>query len=377
MNGTRFLVWIGFFGLTLFRGLALAYECTDINLTLPGPWGMPGSGPSPKEWRGSMQYVAATGPANLRDCHAHAAAGLLDAWRFSHSPPLGDENFKHKTSPLEAALISRVKDSELDRMISHLINEDDTSGGRVCPVVEALQLYGTCDIKKTLDSDRRSLQAQEFYVRNLRLTYDVYHDRLSFLTPEIGQWNARAGATYACGVLDGVGIPRDLLPSVPEIQKYILESDHARDFMAKMAAAQCGQRQPISDQMKCQMKVEVISHAGKYRNFLHHQLENAAPVQPIAIAFCAQVLHSGPGHGEVEWNKAWKVFSNGKCGAHNALVVGRRWNRVKNRCEFLVRDSGGTNCGSHHKEWECDAKGSLWVDDEALSKSIMSTEFLK
>lgn len=52
-------------------------------------------------------------------------------------------------------------------------------------------------------------------------------------------------------------------------------------------------------------------------------------------------------------------------GLHASVVTARRWNPTHGRCEYKIRNSWGTGCGSYKSEIECDYhEGSFWVSDE-------------
>lgn len=61
-------------------------------------------------------------------------------------------------------------------------------------------------------------------------------------------------------------------------------------------------------------------------------------------------------------------------GGHVSLIVGQRWNDELNQCEFLLRNSWGTNCYSYQNpelKGKCDPKtGYLWLPSEILKRSI-------
>jgi hypothetical protein len=51
---------------------------------------------------------------------------------------------------------------------------------------------------------------------------------------------------------------------------------------------------------------------------------------------------------------------------HISLLVGRRWNIQRNRCEILLRNSHGPGC-AYAKQFECE-DGSLWIPEEAFAQ---------
>jgi hypothetical protein len=56
-------------------------------------------------------------------------------------------------------------------------------------------------------------------------------------------------------------------------------------------------------------------------------------------------------------------------GLHASVVTARRWNPSLGRCEYKIRNSWGTGCGSYKSDIECDYdEGSFWVSDEKFYK---------
>ena len=89
---------------------------------------------------GSMEHVPVTDQGDLGICYAHAASELVDAYRFSHEPPKGDQEHDFLTNPLAAALLY----AELEKSAS-------IEGGNACDTVDALKKYGLC--RRTPEAD--------------------------------------------------------------------------------------------------------------------------------------------------------------------------------------------------------------------------------
>jgi hypothetical protein len=50
---------------------------------------------------------------------------------------------------------------------------------------------------------------------------------------------------------------------------------------------------------------------------------------------------------------------------HASTIVGRRWNKDSNSCEYLIRNSWGTDCGRYNPKLDCEG-GNLWVPKQTL-----------
>jgi hypothetical protein len=93
---------------------------------------------------------------------------------------------------------------------------------------------------------------------------------------------------------------------------------------------------------------------------------------PVAISFCGIVL-SNPQGGAVQ-DYPYKLPS--VCGNHASVVVGQRYDVGRKKCQFLVRDGYGKDCGREKvnisAQWKCE-NGGLWIDQAPLSDSIFNT----
>jgi hypothetical protein len=61
---------------------------------------------------------------------------------------------------------------------------------------------------------------------------------------------------------------------------------------------------------------------------------------------------------------------------HADLIVGRRWNQAKDRCEYMIRNSWGQNCaGGMPGIVECD-RGNFWIPDTAVEAAVSNVHYL-
>lgn len=61
---------------------------------------------------------------------------------------------------------------------------------------------------------------------------------------------------------------------------------------------------------------------------------------------------------------------------HVTLIVGRRWNEKKDRCEYLIRNAYGEDCNAYRrKDLDCD-KGYIWLSDNDLASSVNRITYL-
>jgi hypothetical protein len=66
-------------------------------------------------------------------------------------------------------------------------------------------------------------------------------------------------------------------------------------------------------------------------------------------------------------------------GQHAVTIVGRRFNKEKNTCEYLLRNSWGIGCSESIKPELCakDHEGHLWVSRDSLESNITNVTYIK
>jgi hypothetical protein len=73
--------------------------------------------------------------------------------------------------------------------------------------------------------------------------------------------------------------------------------------------------------------------------------------------------------------------SQAKKGQHAVTLIGRRYNKTTNECEYLIRNSWGTSCG--YREFYCHPKnnrfdaGNIWVPKEKLMRFIYAMTYIE
>lgn len=61
---------------------------------------------------------------------------------------------------------------------------------------------------------------------------------------------------------------------------------------------------------------------------------------------------------------------------HTSGLVGRRWNQIKNTCEFLIRNSHGKECGVRYDpSYECES-GNVWLNESQIYGSMTSIVYM-
>lgn len=71
---------------------------------------------------------------------------------------------------------------------------------------------------------------------------------------------------------------------------------------------------------------------------------------------------------------------NTEASRHVTPIVARQWNKAKNRCELLIRNSYGERCTGYRaaslQEPGVCVKGNIWVSEKVLLKSIFGVTYL-
>jgi len=124
--------------------------------------------------------------------------------------------------------------------------------------------------------------------------------------------------------------------------------------------------------------------------------------QPVQIAYCSVILASSLEMDAIRLEARMKQIEiprpdqswvnpgmdspSGKpyCRGHSSLVIGRRTNRQTGRCEFLLRNSWGTEClpdqyCNDPAKCYCDSArpGNFWIDADYLTRNAIDMGWLK
>lgn len=94
---------------------------------------------------------------------------------------------------------------------------------------------------------------------------------------------------------------------------------------------------------------------------------------PVIIDYFEDILFSGTHN----YRKSLKEI-------HTSLVVGRKWNKDKQQCELLVRQSYGPHCKGYCVDGKCDPYsnefkcegGNIWISENDLINSILQVTYL-
>ncbi|MBL6990154.1 MAG: hypothetical protein ISR65_10270 [Bacteriovoracaceae bacterium] len=345
--------------LTLVMGSASASECSDIRLDRDDL---------------SMSKVPVTSQGALGICYSHAAAQIVDSYRFDS----GIDG--HNSSAL--ALAVTYKDSWFRR----IIGGGDVDNGYTCSAIKKLLKYGSCDrdqIEKFIGNiyKLRRFSSQRRTKEYLAIIDSVYN----------GSDRALVIEQVENKIIKDKLIPptkeqilRDLLwAKLPgtrkiRIRPLVFEAlctghkQSLRDLdvictnganypgnSLSCVGYECVRRQQWEEDNEFKTDIERI----------HELLDSSQAVKPIGIEYCSAILKN-KNYTSGKWIRRRKK----DCGYHASLVIGRR-KHTNGKCQLLVRNSWGERC-NHGYDWECD-KGNIWVDDDALGRNLFNLAFLQ
>lgn len=61
---------------------------------------------------------------------------------------------------------------------------------------------------------------------------------------------------------------------------------------------------------------------------------------------------------------------------HTTLLMGRRFDSKRNECQYLIKNSYGTDCSSYDRRHQCD-EGYVWVSESSLQQAMTSYVYIK
>jgi hypothetical protein len=272
-------------------------------------------------------------------CWNYAGVQLAEAWRRSHSGKgaIGNNAFVYAPDKLRG-------------------NVGD-SGATVDYAWELLSHASCSDLSSSVDGKEFKQVGSMFDAVETRAS--EVHSSSRKNDPSFGNYKKAVTDLSDLMCQNGVDVLKGLgFSSIKDLTEYFKTQPTLRSFEEKV----CGNLKRNDEVFP---SLESTSQAVKAIN---DGLNQDNP-QPVAISLCGSFLQKGPAYGEIEVRRvSWSISR--QCSddsEHAVIVIGRRPNPKTNRCEYLIRNSWGTNwCRS--SPWECDAKGQVWVDGEELDQ---------
>jgi hypothetical protein len=297
-------------------------------------------------------------------CYSYTAVQLVDYWREDHGLKIGKIKMMPST-PLYGAFLSRV-------LLPKVGGKQTLDLGSISLVLEGIKKYGMCKeniikkIIKKFTSDKKISQ-EEFLFETERLF--ALHSGESFnlggaiWTPfeKIRNWKYppkinREKLKWAMG---------------PYLKK-----ENFVKFLKNVFGECFLKENIILDSQKIPTSVRLYMRNRKtFYHAIIKLLDKGNKPQPIGIGYCSNVLSDKSYEGMV-FRGNEPIQEKYNCNGHASVIVGKRTR--KGRCEFLVRNTWGTDC---EYSWEClkNKKGhvqGLWVDGISLVNNSQALYYL-
>lgn len=402
--------------------LARADDCADIRLDKTYKM------KSGAIVEGSMVHVAVRNQRSIGSCYAHASAQMYDAWRFRHGEDTA-EDYENFSSGFEIGQRFKINENEKIEENSRLFQTLDLSinGGFVKKLLPFLLDEGTCSQLELnglfqsqyhLDVDTYASEV----MRRFNKKRDEFHRVRDAIwlkyfpaKTKIDLQSSYAKALRSTAEKEVSSARKQFLDAgiaeLRETHKNILTNPYiykSIDYRALIAQANQWKENEVNT-VKMFETISVIDCArarrrmtrGEYRvanttpysrgfrlvgeNQPRYSTERTRAVldaefnkgirkaYPVGIGYCASILREGRGFKVKKWDE-------NECGRHASLVIGRRKDpKNAGRCQYLIRNSWGTGCGSYYSsDWECDGPmGSIWVDADTLGQATHDLQTLR
>ncbi len=293
-------------------------------------------------------------------CYAVAASELIDAHRFQSG-----ENLVTLSSPLSIALKARSDDLKL---VSHerVFTMDDSNpvtymvgGGNMKSALEANQGQKVCD-QRWLDDRVKLISEKSGGLALDSFLINSNFGRSSHIGPEL--------ISKAISHLDLLCVDHVLTNQYPKPIELLPPCGNYLDAQLVLA-------EKLKDPNITQPERKRLAQD------FYQLFDEDNEIQVLGEQVMA--LLDGPhpqavGIGYV-YSAIQSIEFRGSIGAHASVIIGRKINSQNKRCEFLVRDSYGSECndknGQPRYSLPCE-NGSVWVDARSLMKSTMALTWI-
>ncbi len=134
----------------------------------------------------------------------------------------------------------------------------------------------------------------------------------------------------------------------------VLFRQETGDSLQELRSLACGShRVPFSKNIK------FLSREWRGRNSFHHINESLDSRMPVTVDFFYGLLE----------NVDYYEYSVSEL--HTALLMGRRFHATNGECQYLIKDSYGSDCSQYDPRHECEG-GYLWINESDLFGAMTS-----
>lgn len=351
-------------------------------------------------------------------CYAYAATQMVDAVRKTHQRVFGKKPDNHISSPVFTAINHTSNWSHGGVTLTNGSPDYPFEGGSLCDAFESAQSVGTCpkaNIEKFYID--KGMTEKEFF----NLLYEAekkimdvqvkeWSSHTVFKRPEGADtvWDQTAYVRNRINYLevsssnrviescsndirdqlyeDLEGIFGSLMPS-----KFIFDTFYSKDMfdsplqLSLLFKFICPKEN--RDSVPWTASCTDYTVADAYREssssipFTLKILEKLkSKSMPVGISYCSKVLGRGKSFSGIDSKSKGKVVykkdskGNSMCGNHASLIIGSRFNAKDKTCEFLIRNTWGSNYKAH-SDFESEG-GNIWVDHKTLEKNLYRIQHL-
>lgn len=335
-------------------------------------------------------------------CYAVTASQLIDAHRFYEE----NKTPKQLSSPLSLAITAthvatkwslkqRISYLGLDKIVGmgamdkaikltadnpvcdqNWLNQFEGSFGRENRILPEHQKNPWA--QGLYPSKRNFLTAMEKEVKNYREELQ----KAPFLAGArrlLGWWKDPDPSVttdfFACYVNENVIPAENILKAVRAAADFAAPVETLHDFLQTFCAEHSFKpRIPepkLYDRTHFRPKdhADYTGHRGRELSRIVQQSLGADQPKPVGVEYCGNIASSSEQKGIKD--TYLQLFYN-DCGFHASVIVGQRFSKKTNSCEFLVRNSYGPGCkylpGAGEYIRECE-NGSFWIGTDELMKS--------
>lgn len=261
-------------------------------------------------------------------CSSYQAADL-----FSYQ-------LKKKVSPLHLALSYVDAFEENKKYLSTSIGDDSKTIFRVID----LPFYGSklCVSKDT--------QIPTEYSKDMRTLLDALENTLSYNNRRVLQAHEAEEETV-CNLLNSEEVKKSPFTKLKElVMGFLAKPLSPKNVLLELTKESCSEfiHKPFSFKRK---------KAAKYLEVREAIKKNLDKTNPVGISVNSNVFFIG------KISQAEKIKKDTIL-VHSSLIIGRKWNEEKKRCELLLKIYNSENCLEDYK-LKC-ADGYVWMDDGML-----------
>jgi hypothetical protein len=300
--------------------------------------------------RPELNYVYDQG--NLGVCYAIAASTLIDAYRINVLKTQTDL----LTSPIQLAIHTNASSTKGARSFSD--PKYSTYGGWPCLTINSLIQVHKTPLEQKKFYPVMSQTSRDQTCKSFEKLGKFYKEckKNNYTIPQtVDSCESRLAKAGYSGVFDE--------KMEITLQQYIETGAAADGFSAHLW------ENHFSDQLLTETEKQTLTEEyKKIPQCVSHVSRDA--VQAIEKALDAELPM--PVIAGIDAS----LIDPDHTGSHAVVIIGKRFNPNKLRCEYLVRNSWGKDFKTH-PDWDKNTNGDFWVDRQELIKKTMRIDALE